>query len=78
MKTAMQELIDLIKLKQYQSVNEWQSGYQLALNDILFETEKFIKYEQEQIENAMKVSYKVGWEEAFKFIKETLTYNQNK
>ena len=78
MKTAMQELIELIEIKQLQCENEFQSGYQLALNDILFETKKYIDKEKEIIENAMRVSYKKGWEEAFKFIKDIQNDNQNK
>lgn len=32
-------IINIIKSKQIQSENEWQSGYQKALDDILFEYE---------------------------------------
>jgi len=40
MKTAMQELIELIESRQFQCSNEFQCGYQLALNDILGEIKK--------------------------------------
>ena len=72
MRTAIEELIELIELKQFECENEFQSGYQLALNDILFITKKFIDKEKQIIENAIRVSYKKGWEEAFIFIKETI------
>ena len=39
MNIAITNIIDVIKSKQTQSENEWQSGYQKALNDILFECE---------------------------------------
>jgi hypothetical protein len=52
MKSAMQELIEIIKSKQIQCVNEWQSGYQKALNDILFDCKEVLEKEKEQIINA--------------------------
>jgi hypothetical protein len=59
MKTAMQELIDeLTKPMTYQAVNEWQSGYQKALNDILYNANLLVEKEKEQIITAFEVGYK--------------------
>ena len=38
--TSEEKLIEYIKSKQFQSSNNFQRGYQLALNDILYEVKK--------------------------------------
>jgi len=62
--TAMQEFIDSLS-----------SGVKIVLEEQL---KKALEKEKEQIENAMRVSYKKGWADAFEFIKEIKTkQNEN-
>jgi hypothetical protein len=63
--TAMQELIDRLKSK--------GGGMEIYLNANTEIINESLEKQKEQIENAMRVSYKKGWEDAFEFIKEIKT-----
>jgi hypothetical protein len=60
MKTPMQELIDSIKRERMIANNEWQSGYQKALINVISEIESMLEKEKEAIMDA----YDYGFSDA--------------
>ena len=44
MKTPMQELIQSLKAEQMTASNEWQTGYQKALSNVIDEVESMLNY----------------------------------
>jgi UDP-N-acetylglucosamine 2-epimerase len=49
MKTSMQELIQSLKAEQMTASNEWQTGYQKALSNVIDEAESLLEKEKEQM-----------------------------
>jgi hypothetical protein len=47
MKTSMQELIQSLKAEQMTASNEWQTGYQKALSNIIDEAESLLEKDKE-------------------------------
>jgi len=64
MKTAMQDLIEKIQSKQHQCLNDFQTEYQLAINEMLLEAkkianqkDKILEIKDELISTSHKLSY---------------------
>jgi hypothetical protein len=49
MKTPMQELIQSLKAEQMTASNEWQTGYQKALSNVIDEAESMLEKEMAEI-----------------------------
>ena len=60
MKTPMQELIQSLKAEQMTALNEWQTGYQKALYNVIDEAESMLEKEKEVIMDA----YDYGFSDA--------------